>query len=92
MQIHEITKLQRQLEEGILSGIKKAVSATKTGAVNAVKGAGNFGAALLEPQIKMVDWNKIIIMGSDKEAKLDCCRTYKTRDKESFRSTAIRRT
>jgi hypothetical protein len=51
MQIHEITKLQQQLEEGILSGIKKAVSATKTGAVNAVKGAGNFGAALLEPQI-----------------------------------------
>jgi hypothetical protein len=40
MQIHEITKLQNQLDEGLLSGLKSAVSTAKTGVGKIAKAAG----------------------------------------------------
>ena len=43
MQIHEITKLQNQLDEGILSGLKSAVSTAKTGVGKIAKAAGPIG-------------------------------------------------
>ena len=58
MQIHELTKRQKQVDEGILDGIKTAVSAAKTGfnagssaAPANSKTAGTFGAlgALTSP-------------------------------------------
>jgi hypothetical protein len=50
MEIHEITKGSRRTDEGILDGIKKAVSAAKTG-YNAVKTVGNTVAGVAKTGI-----------------------------------------
>ena len=49
MQIHELTKLQKQLEEGLLDGVKAAIQTVKTGASNG-GGLAGVGKALVSPQ------------------------------------------
>jgi hypothetical protein len=48
MQIHELTKRRKQVEEGILDGFKAAVSAAKTGYDAGKAGGKSTGASLAQ--------------------------------------------
>jgi hypothetical protein len=64
MQIYEITKLQKQLEEGLLDGVKAAIQTVKTGASNG--GLKGIGKALVSPQAYQQAQNQVYKNKSDK--------------------------
>ena len=66
MQIHELTKLQKQLEEGLLDGVKAAIGTAKTGASNG-GGVGGAIKALASPRAYQQARNDVYAADSQKK-------------------------
>ena len=70
MQIHELTKRQQELEEGILDGVKAAINTVKTGyqgkGVAGGKGLAGVGKALVSPQAYQQAQNQVYKDKADK--------------------------
>jgi len=66
MQIHELTKLQTQLEEGLLDGVKAAIQTVKTGASNG-GGLTGVGKALVSPRAYQQAKNDVLKKQGNKD-------------------------